>query len=163
MRCRWQRVDDFVGAGVVEAFAGFVFDGARVGFEAVNVLSEARVFFRELVDFLGEGLVFGALLVPAVEAVASIDHVPGKEQREDDRGDGADTAAVERVMGRPALQEGLLFGLGSGGHGWLFEAVQFDGFVVIPGLKNETWGTRFKLLFRPTLRMAREGWGTQCG
>ena len=108
-----QGVDDFVGAGVVEAFAGFVFDGAGVGLEPVYVLAEAGVFLGELVDFLGQGLVFGAFLLPTVEAVAAVDYVPGEEQREDDRGYRAE-AAVGEVLGPQALKErgGLGRGLG---------------------------------------------------
>ena len=89
----------------MEALAGFVFDGAGVGLEAVYVLAEASVFFRELFDFLGQGFVFGALLLPAVQAVAAVDHVPGKEQRKDDRGNRAKAAAVGEVLRPPALKE----------------------------------------------------------
>ena len=40
---RRERVDDFVGAGVVKAFAGLVLDGAGIGFQAVYVLAEAGI------------------------------------------------------------------------------------------------------------------------
>ncbi len=83
-----------LGAGVVEAFAGFVFDGPWIGFQPVNVLAEAGVFRRERFDLFGQGFVFGALLLPACDTVASVDRVPGKKQGKEHRGYRADAAAV---------------------------------------------------------------------
>ena len=99
----WDGVDDFVGAGVLVTGASFVFDGARIRFEAVDVLGEAGIFFGELVNLAGEGFVVGALLLPAGEAIAAVDHVPREEECEDNGSDGADASAIDGVVGRPAL------------------------------------------------------------
>ena len=98
----------------MESLAGLVFDGAGVGFEPVYVLAEAGIFFRKLVDLLGQGFVFGAFLLPTVEAVAAVDYVPCKEQRKDDRCYRTDAAPVGKILIPPALEErsGLGHGLG---------------------------------------------------
>ena len=111
-----QGVDDFVGAGVVEALSCFVFDGAGVGFQAVYVLAQAGVLCCELFDFLGESLVFGPLLLPACEAIAAVDYVPGEEQGEEDCRNRADAATVAEVFRPPALREGRGLGFGGFGH-----------------------------------------------
>ena len=112
---RWgslrQSVDDLVGARVTQPRSSLVLDSAGIGFETVHMLAQAGVFRGELVDFLGEGLVFGALLLPAREAVAAVDHMPGKQHSHQHRRNRADAAAVGEVLAHPALQERL------GGHG----------------------------------------------
>lgn len=97
MRLVGQGVDDFVGAGVVEALAGFELDGAGVGLEVVYVLAQVGVLVGQALDLGGEGFVFGALVLPVGEAVASVDYVPGEKDGEDYREGRADTAAAGGV------------------------------------------------------------------
>jgi len=80
-----------------------VFDSAGVGFQALYVLAQARIFFGELIDFLSQSFVLGALLLPARQAVAAVDHVPSQEKGKENRGYRAQTAAVGEVRGYPPL------------------------------------------------------------
>ena len=85
----------------METLPGLVFDGAGVGLETLHVLAKVGVLFGKLVDFLDEGFVFGAFLVPAGEAVAAIDYVPGEDKREDQSGNRAEAAAVAQGFRPP--------------------------------------------------------------
>lgn len=78
----------------MEALAGFELDGARVGLEVVYVLAQVGVLVGEALDLGGQGLVFGALVLPVGEAVASVDYVPGQQDGEGYGEGGADAAAA---------------------------------------------------------------------
>jgi len=131
----------------VEALSCFVFDGAGIGFEAVNVLAQAGVLCCELFDLLREGFVFSAFLLPAGEAVAAVDYVPGEEQGEEDCSHRADAAAVAEVLGPPALREGRGRGFWGFGHilvsdrissGFRFRAVSPE-YLVVPDSIWHLW------------------------
>jgi hypothetical protein len=84
LRICGERVDHFAGLGVVELFAGFVLDGFGIGLEVLDAVAQAGVVAFQILDLAAELLVFGALLVPDGQAVFSVDHVPGEQQRQAD-------------------------------------------------------------------------------
>lgn len=93
----------------MEALAGFELDGAGVGLEVVYVLRQVGVLVGEALDFCGEGFVFGALVLPVGEAVASVDYMPGEQDGEGYCKAGADAAAVGGVACAGAGEERLLW------------------------------------------------------
>lgn len=91
----------------MEALAGFELDGAGVGLEVVYVLAEAGILVGEALDFSGESFVFGALVLPVGEAIASVDDMPGEQDGENYGEGGTDAAAVGGVGGAGAGEERL--------------------------------------------------------
>ena len=77
------------------------------------MLAQAGVFCGELLYLNGQGLVFCAFLLPAREAVASVDDVPGEEHGYGKSGDGDEAASV----GDERLQAGFFGDGGVGGFG----------------------------------------------
>ena len=93
-----QSVDDLIGARVMQAFPGFVFNRAGVRFKPVHMLAEPRVLFRKAINLLRQSFIFDALLLPTVEAVAAIDDVPSQKESKNDRGYRADATPTRQIL-----------------------------------------------------------------
>jgi hypothetical protein len=76
----------------METFAGFVFDGAGVILQAVDVAVQQVILFLELEHLALQGALFFTLVGKGGEAVLTEDDAVGHDQGEDAGGNGRSAA-----------------------------------------------------------------------
>ena len=105
--------DDLAFARVMELFAGFFFDGVRIGFQLLDAVGKLRVFLLQAVDFALQIVHLGALLVIHNDAIRTEHGMENKSADKEDRQDGAKPAPLS---GQPNPDRARLFDP-TGGYG----------------------------------------------
>src|ERR1700744_947359 len=77
-----QGVDDFAGAGVMQALTGFVFNSIRVVLQVIDMVLHATILVLQFLNLLLQLFIFYPFLLVSGDAVLSKDNVITEKDRQ---------------------------------------------------------------------------------